>query len=80
MVALLRKMIVKHYIAGRMLLVQENTHLFVDVTTEPTPIAVKRRLGELKIFQLENVEVMEGGVGIKSSAQSFIKLGYFEFT
>ena len=51
-----------------MWLVQKNTHLFVDVITELTPIAVKRRLGELKIFQLENVGVMEEVVGIKSSA------------
>ena len=68
MVALLRKMIVKHYIAGRMLLVQENTHLFVGVITEPTPTAVKRRLGELKIFHTENVEIIEEIVGIKSLA------------
>ena len=60
-------MIVKHYIAGRMLLVQENTLQYVDVITGPTRIAAKLKLGELKIFQLENVGVMEEGVGIKSS-------------
>ena len=58
-------MIVKHYIAGRMLLVQENTYLFVDVITEPTPTAVKRRH---LIFHTENVEIIEEIVGIKSLA------------
>ena len=45
----------------------ENTLQYVDVIIGPTRIAVKLKLGELKIFQLENVRVMEEGVGIKSS-------------
>ena len=40
--------------------------LFVDATTGLTQIAVKPTLGELRIIQLENVEVMEEIVGIKS--------------
>ena len=58
-------MIVKHYIAGRMLLVQENMPLFVAVIIGLTQIAVKPTLGELRIIQLENVGVMEEVVGIK---------------
>jgi hypothetical protein len=59
-------MIVKHYIVGRMKLVQENTLLYADATTGLILIVVKLTLGELKIFQLENVRLMEEVMGINT--------------
>jgi hypothetical protein len=59
-------MIVKHYIVGRMELVQENTLLCADATTGLILIVVKLTLGELKIFQLENVGLMEEVMGINT--------------
>lgn len=59
-------MIVKHYIVGRMKLVQENTLLYADATTGLILIVVKLTLGELKIFQLENVGLMEEVMGINT--------------
>jgi len=59
-------MIVKHYIVGRMELVQENTLLYADATTGLILIVVKLTLGELKIFQLENVGLMEEVMGINT--------------
>lgn len=59
-------MTVKHYIVGRMKLVQENTLLYADATTGLILIVVKLTLGELKIFQLENVRLMEEVMGINT--------------
>jgi hypothetical protein len=49
-----------------MKLVQENTLLYADATTGLILIVVKLTLGELKIFQLENVRLMEEVMGINT--------------
>lgn len=60
-------MIVEHLTAGKKWLVQENMLLFVDVTTEHTPTAVKLTLGGLRNFPMEYAGIVQEIAEIKLS-------------